>query len=665
MIQQPVTAAVNPPDGDLVAVLQSARSQSPDQTLQIVTGLLQTYPQSPTLLGCAGALSLQMNDAASAIGMLRAATTLDPADPAHWRNLGVAAKMLGLAAESESAFRRAIQLAPNDAEGWYNLGNLYLDWRQPRAAMEQFLKAIDIKPDHADALNNLGTALLETRHLDSAAEAFRLAAVARPQYQAALTNLAQTFAMMSRPADAATQARKALEIGPHDACERLLCLQSAMVADWSAHARFATLPVVAPMGQPPAPPFSALAFDDDPARALARSRAYAAAQMAPARPFTPPPPAADGRLRIGYFSCDFHDHATMYLMAGLLREHDRSRFAIHAFSYGGNAQDTMRAQAMASVEHFHDLAEASDADAAACILQHNIDILVDLKGFTQGTRTALLGARLAPVQVAWLGYPGPIGHSAIDYAIADHVVLPPELRPHFDENVVWLAGSYQCNDNARPIIPDSGTRADHGLPDKGFVFCSFNATYKIGPAEFDIWMDLLRKVEGSVLWLLASHPEARTALAREAAARGVDPARLVFADSLPHHQYLGRMAHADLFLDSFAVNAHTTCSDALWAGVPVVTLAGRSFAARVGASLLTAIGLADMVAHSRADYAALALDIALDPMRKADVLARLAQGRAQSSLFDSAAFARKIEAAYTAMAARARAGLLPDDIDLA
>lgn len=289
---------------------------------------------------------------------------------------------------------------------------------------------------------------------------------------------------------------------------------------------------------------------------------------------------------------------------------------------------------------------------------------MDLKGFTLGTRTRLFGHRLAPVQVSWMGYPGTLGHACMDYFIADHVTMPPGAEALFTEKIVRLAHCYQANDDARPITPDLRGRKGWNLPEDGFVFASFNQSYKISPAEWDIWMGLLRDVEGSVLWLLDTGAHVQANLRREARARGVEAERLVFAEPIPHAAHLGRLTHADLFLDTFAVNAHTTASDALWAGLPVLTLAGSQFAARVAASLVHAAGLPELAVGSAADYARLALELARDRPRLASLRARLAEGRATCPLFDTAAYTRSIESAFTRMHRRHGCGLAPDHFDV-
>jgi predicted O-linked N-acetylglucosamine transferase (SPINDLY family) len=374
-----------------------------------------------------------------------------------------------------------------------------------------------------------------------------------------------------------------------------------------------------------------------------------------------PAPSADGRIRIGYFSADFHDHATMHLMAGFFRCHDRSQFDVRLYSYGPRREaDAARTALVDRADAFTDIRELRDAEAVALTRADGLDIAVDLKGYTLGTRSRLFGHRLAPVQVSWMGYPGTIGHACMDYFLADAVTMPPGAEVFFSEKIVRLAGCYQANDDARAIVPDPRRRADWGLRDGAFVFASFNQAYKVSPREWAIWMELLAKVEGSVLWQLSTNPWAEGNLRREAAVRGIDPARLVFAAALPHAEHLGRLVHADLFLDTCAVNAHTTASDALWAGLPVLTKAGEQFAARVAASLLHAIGLPELVTTTEAEYAALALELATDPARLAALRARLAANRTSQPLFDTKGYTARIECAFETMQRRYRDGLAPD-----
>jgi predicted O-linked N-acetylglucosamine transferase (SPINDLY family) len=392
------------------------------------------------------------------------------------------------------------------------------------------------------------------------------------------------------------------------------------------------------------PPFIALTWSDDPEQNFLRAKAYAAEKYS--QQSEPPPVMSSdvsGRLKIGYFSADFHNFPGMYLMAGLLESHDRERFEVFAFSYGPDKDDAMRRRIVEAVDHFIDIKDMSTKEIVQLSRDHGIDIAIHRNGYTTNARTELFQNRLSPIQISYLGYPGTLGADFIDYLVADPIVIPEEQREFYAEKIMYLPDTYQPNDNTREIAETKTTRADFNLPEGAFVFCCFNQNYKISPQEFDIWMRVLGKVEGSVLWLLKSNKWAEANLLSEAEGRGIDPSRLVFAERLPQSEHLARHKHADLFLDTFNYNAHTTASDALWAGLPVVTKQGKQFAARVGASLLTAVGLPELITESEDDYERLILDLATDDQKLALVKDKLIANRLSAPLFDTARYTRNFE----------------------
>jgi predicted O-linked N-acetylglucosamine transferase (SPINDLY family) len=382
-------------------------------------------------------------------------------------------------------------------------------------------------------------------------------------------------------------------------------------------------------------------------------------------PATAKPSQKPECLRIGYFSADFHNHATMHLMAQIFALHDKSRFEILAYSYGPDRQDEMRKKLLGAVDVFHDVREMNDLQIVDLARTEKLDIAIDLKGFTQNERLGPFAYGLAPVQISYLGYPGTLGADFIDYIVADAVVIPGDKRPHYSEQIIYLPNTYQPTDNTRIISDKIITRGDMGLPSDGFVFCCFNNNYKISLKEFDIWMRLLGKVESSVLWLLKSNNWAEQNLKREAEARGISSERLVFAERVPQAEHLARQKLADLFLDTFNVNAHTTTSDALWAGLPVVTKLGEGFAARVAGSLLTAIGLPELITQSEEAYEALALALATDPNELAKIKSKLEANRLTQPLFDSAMYTRHLETGYQMAYDRYFTGNSPDAIIVA
>ncbi|UHD14524.1 O-linked N-acetylglucosamine transferase family protein [Thiocapsa bogorovii] len=390
-------------------------------------------------------------------------------------------------------------------------------------------------------------------------------------------------------------------------------------------------------------------------RAEARRFDASAASVLPARSSVAPSPR---RLRIGYLSADLHEHATAYLTASVFEAHDRERFEVFAYSYGPDDQSATRRRLIDAFEHFVDIRELGHTQAATRIRDDEIDILVDLKGYTRGARTEILALRPAPIQVNWLGYPGTMAVPFMDYLIADPVVIPPEQASSYDEALAYLPDAYAPVDPHRHIA-ETPRRAAAGLPDDGFVFCCFNNPRKITPEVFERWCRLLQAVPGSLLWLFASQDAAIDNLKQEAERRGIDPRRLVLAQRVPQPEHLARLALADLMLDTLPYNAHTTASDALWMGVPVLTCVGDTFASRVAASLLHAAGLPELITSSLDAYEAKALRLATDPLALAEVRQRLALARETAPYFDPSGFARHLEALYVRMHERLAAGLVP------
>jgi predicted O-linked N-acetylglucosamine transferase (SPINDLY family) len=390
------------------------------------------------------------------------------------------------------------------------------------------------------------------------------------------------------------------------------------------------------------------------------ARLWAAHEALPApTPLWRGEPYRHEKIRIAYVSADFHAHATSVLMAGVFERHDRNRFELVALSFGPDDGSEMRARVKNAFDRFVDVREKSDAEIAALMRQWEIDIAVDLKGYTKDHRSGIFAFRPAPIQATYLGYPGTMGAPYVDYIIADATVIPDEHRPYYAEQVAYLPDSYQCNDSRGTFTDDSVTRAQAGLPEAGFVFCCFNRNYKIAPDTFALWMRLLRDAPSSVLWLLEDNPDAKRNLEREAEAHGMASGRLVFAQRVSASEHLARHRLADLLLDTQPYGAHTTASDALWAGLPVLTALGTTFASRVAASLLNAVGLSELIADSLEAYEASALRLARHPDALVAIKNKLAANRDNCPLFDTARFTRNLESAYVAMWQRRQRGEPP------
>ena len=646
---------------------------------------LSRNPEHAVSLNNLGGLLLASGrpDEAWRIGGRMAA--LNPADRHGWMLLGNAAHAAGRWPDAVSANMVAVRLAPDDPALRHNLANALAAAGRREAAVSEYRAVLGLQPDSAAAAVDLAVELLGLRDTAGAQGVLHGAIGRHPEHGAAWRVLGQTLTAALRPDAALDALRRAVALDPGDPAgwedlaaaatladriapsiealgrvRRLAPAYNPALAQLVQQQRYACdwrdLPALERdligrmrAGALGVPPFGLLAVDATPAdhRAAAERWARQKAQGIPAVARTAV--ASDGRLRIGYLSADFHEHATAYLMAELLERHDRTRFAVTAYSTGIDDGSPMRRRLTAAVERFVDLRDRSDLDAARTIAADGIDILVDLKGYTAFARTAILAARPAPVQVNWLGYPGTMGADFIDVILADAVTIPPGEEGFYSEAVVRLPHCYQPNDRHRAIAERTPSRADCGLPEDGVVFCCFNSPYKLTPALFDVWARLLRAVPGSVLWLYAGNPLVAGNLRREAAARGVAPERLVFAPPRPLAEHLARHRLADLFLDTLPYNAHTTASDALWTGLPVVTCRGATFAGRVAASLLDTVGMPDLITDSLESYEALALDLARDPQRLAGLKARLAAARMASPLFDGDRFARDLEDAYRAI----------------
>ena len=560
-------------------------------------------------------------------------------------NIGAVLNKKGEIDAAIAAYRRAIELRPAYSEAYYNLGNALRELGRQEESIEAYKSALAIKPTYAEAYNNMGNRLKDRGKLQEAIGAYLQALKHKPAYAEAYNNMGNALKDQGKLDEAIAAYRRAVEIKPsYAAAEAHLLFQCQHVCDWSGYAHSADASARLGIETDPVPPFALLSTHDSPQQQLARSEAYARAhyrlkpQPLPARAATRP-----ARIKVGYFSADFHDHATLYLMAGLLRAHDHSQFEIFAYSYGPTRSGELRKRAEHDVDHFFEIADVADRQVVELARSHGLDIAIDLKGYTQNTRSEIFEHRLAPIQISYLGYPGSMGVDFMDYIIADHVVMTDEQRLFCSEKAIYLPHSYQPNDDARPIAASTKTRADFGLPEEAFVFCCFNNNYKIGPREFDIWMRLLSKVNKSVLWLLRSNIWAEQNLRMEAAKRGVAPERIIFAEKMSHYEHLARQRHADLFIDTFNYNAHTTASDALWGGLPVVTKKGEQFAACVAASLLSAINLPELITESEADYERLIVELATDPYELKRIKNKLLDNRTKAPLFDTERYTRNFE----------------------
>jgi protein O-GlcNAc transferase len=640
-----------------------------------------------------GNVLVKLNRAGEALGHFESAMLLKPAMLNH----GNALQQLKLYGAAVESYERALAAEPDNAEALSNCASALLALKRPEEALSLCERAIRLEPDFPEAYNNLGGALRRLGRYEEAAAACKHALRIKPRYAAAFSNLANislannlpqdaieycdraialdpdlaeaheqrggALVKSGRPEDAALEYARLLELAPeHNFALGALASARLACCDWVDYEPTRDRIIAAvEAGKPVVQPFTLLAMCDSPELHLQCAKILAAEQM-PANCRLPwnGKRYRHERIRVAYLSADYHQHATAILMAGLFEAHDRSRFETTAISFGPDDAGPMRQRLKRAFDRFLDVRNESDAGVATLMQSLEIDIAVDLKGYTGDSRPAILARRPAPIQVSYLGYPGTMGLEQIDYLLADPTALPPELRAQCSEAVVYLPDCYQVNDSNRAIADHTPTRAELGLPESQFVFCCFNNNYKLTPEIFSIWMQLLLRVPGSVLWLLGDNPAAVRNLRGEAERRGVSPERLVFAPRLPAEQHLARHRLADLFLDTLPYNAHTTSSDALWAGLPVLTCLGRAFPGRVAASLLNTIGLPELVTRSPSEYAERAFELATDGEQLRSLRDRLALNRPNSPLFDTGRFCRHLESAYTTMWRRYEDGLVPE-----
>ncbi len=585
--------------------------------------------------------------------------------------LGVAAFALGRVEDSLRRFAVTIALKPDLADACFNLALLLRRRGRLSEAAALQARALRLAPGQTDSgpITALGAMLREAGRTAAACAVLRRAVAQAPDDAEAWRESGHALRDGGNLGAAATAYGRAYRLDPsrtESLGDRLFAALSQ--CDWSEYDDLCRqVLAVVDSGRGIALPLLTLLIDASAAQQDRAARHFHRAVVKPAA--TPqaaatvpaaPPPGVDGRLTVAYLSADFHEHATAYLAAELFELHDRDRFRVVACSYGPDDGSPTRRRLEAAFDRFHDIRGSDPDEVRAMLAADGVHILVDLKGYTRHVRFDLQARRLAPVQVAWLGYPGTMGGDTMDYVIGDRFVTPPDHQPLYRERLVIMPDSYQVNDRRRPLDAPVPDRAACGLPPDGFVFCAFNAPFKITPSMFGLWMRVLARVPGSVLWVLHPGREGADNLRREAARRGVDPGRLVFAPHKPQAGHLARYRLADLFLDSFPYTGHTTVSDALWMGVPVVTRIGGTFASRVAAGLLNAAGLPETVTATADEYEALAVRLAGDPATLAGLRRRLAAARATAPLFDSPRFTRHLERAYRTMWDRHAAGLPPE-----
>ncbi len=572
---------------------------------------------------------------------------------------------LGRHSEALASCDEAIALKPDQASAYLLRANVLKALDRLEAALASCERAISIDPNDAEAHCSRGTVLLLLQKIDEAIASFDRAIAIKPDYAEAYFHRGYSQHMLNRFDVAAANYKVVANLAPDFEFLPGTRLEASLqVCDWSEFdACVEQIAAGVENDARVAHPFIFMALMDS-ARLQHKVARTWVSHACPADGSLGPiaPRAGPRKLTVGYFSADLHEHPIGRLLPELIEIHDRSRFEVIAFSFGPTTHDESQRRLARAFDRFIDVREKSNVEIASLARSLSVDIAVDLGGHTFNSRPNIFALRAAPVQVNYLGYLGTMGASYIDYIVADRAVVTPESESHYSEKIIYLPDSHQVNDRKRRIADKVFTREELGLPPKGFVFCCFNTSYKISPGTFAGWMRILGAVPGSVLLFYANHEAIETNLRAQAVRHGVDPRRLIFGERMPSAEYLARYRAADLFLDTLPYNAGTTASDALWAGLPVLTLTGEAFASRIAASLLTAIGVPELMTSTQQQYEQLAIELASNPQRLAGIRARIQNNRLTSSLFDTPRFARNLEAAYMAIHSRYQAGLSPDHI---
>ena len=629
------------------------------QALSINATVAETWNNRGTILN-----EIERYD--DAIANFDKAISLQPNFSGAFCNKGKSLGKLKRYDEAFAAYDKALALKPDLAEAWLGRGNVFNELKRYDEAFAAYDKALALKPDLAEAWVGRGNVFNELKRYDEAFAAFDKALALKPDLAEAWLGRGNVFNELKRYDEAFAAYDKALALKPDLTYAEGARLHSKMqLCDWSNFDAESAHLISSVRSGTQAPPFSLLAICSSLEDQLQNATLYTAKECHLFEKLIWQGERYDhDKIRVAYLSADFCEHPVSFLMTGVFERHDRSRFDVTGISLGPDDNSEIRQRLKATFERFIDAKTFSDEQIANLVRSSEVDILVDLMGFTAGARTGVFARRPAPVQVNYLGYPATMGAEYIDYIIGDRIVIPEDKQEFYEEKIVYLPNSFHPTDQDRRISDKEFLRTDAGLPHEGFVFCCFNANYKITPDVFDIWMRILKKVEDGVLWLVVENPTAKSNLRSEAVTRGVNAERLIFAPrmSLPEHQ--SRLRLADLFLDTLPYNAGTTASDMLWAGLPVLTRIGDTFVGRMAASVLNAIGLPELITTTLEAYEQMAIDLAMHSEKLAVIKRKLAENRLNTPLFDTKLFTKHIEAAYSIMWERYQRGAPPESFSV-
>ena len=673
-----------------------------NEARDICTEILKSEPNNFNAYYLLGVISFQIKDYIKSDELISKAIEINPKNSEFYNFKAIALVHRNKFEEAIKIWTKAIEINPNSLDAHNNLGNALIKLKKNELALKNFDQALKLKPNFSQAHYNRSVVLKNLNRFDIALESVNKAIEINPKYVDAYNLKGVILRELNQIEDSLNNYDKAIELNPNFAGAHLnrgnlllsenkqlnLALESftkalkinpnlnflfgkyihtkAWLSNWDfIDEEISSLKNKINSGIKTATPFPILSLIDLPDMQKKNAENYVKNEYSLSNnlePIIKKPP--NKKIRIGYYSADFNNHPTSFLMIQLLELHDRSNFEIYCFSLANRKDDEMRARVLNECDKFLDVSLKSDEEIAKISRDLNIDIACDVMGFTKGNKFQIFAEKCAPIQVSYLAFPGTTGANFIDYVIADKIVISQELKKHYSEKIIFLPDTYQVNDSLKKISDKVFTREEMGLPKDSFVFCCFNKNYKILPRVFDIWMNLLKKVKGSVLWLLVENLKAQENLKKEATKRNIDKNRIIFAKIVPLDDHLARHRCADLFVDTFPYTAHTTCSDALWAGLPLVTRIGKSFASRVSASLLNAIDLPELITHSEEEFENLALDFANDKNKLDKVKIKLEKNKISKSLFDTKLYTKNIESSYKIIYDRYLKDLPPEDIEI-
>lgn len=681
-----------------VVALQTGRAR---KAVDLISKALTVNPDNAFAYYDLGNAFLHLNRQKNALDSFTRALTLKPDYIDALHNRGIALLNLQQFEDALACFDRLLTFKPDDADVHYNRGNALLGLKKSAKALSSYDRALTLKPNDIDTLINRGIALLDLQHFFQALNNFNHTLEIKPDDIDSLMNRGLAFLALNQAQKALIDFKRILTFKPNDQDALKSCsialfelkqfaaavktlsgllaiapdypyaqgdllhlqLHCADWSDYNSHKQSLTNAVIE--NKRANVPFAFLMVSSSAALQQQCARIFTLDKYpAKTTPLSSNQAYQHSKIRVAYISADFKNHPTSHLIAGLIETHNQDEFEFFGLSLSPEDKSPIGNRIKAAFKHFYTVHEKSDYEVALLLRELEIDIAIDLMGFTARSRTAIFAYRPAPIQVNYLGFPGTMATDYMDYIIADSQVIPFEHQRFYSEKIAYLPNTYQVNDAKRPMIEETPSREDVNLPDSGFVFCCFNSNYKITPDVFDIWMRLLTKVSGSVLWLLEESRTAVDNLKHEAQLRGVAPERLIFAPKIKQSEHIARQRLADLFLDTLPVNAHTTASDALWAGLPVLTCTGSAFAGRVAGSLLKAIGLPELITDNFEEYEALALKLATHPAELAGIKAKLAVNRNTQPLFNTDQFRKHLESAYKIMWGRFQQGNAPESFSV-